>query len=49
MNFEEAETKPINSASKGKVLGVIVLTDNRNSLSHEKLPMPDYRCSGFKG
>ena len=52
MNFEEAEIErgdsPIGKG-KGKVLGVIVLTDNRQGRSHEKPSVPDYRCSGFKG
>ena len=31
MNFEEAETKPNNPSSKGKMLGVIMIIDNRNN------------------
>jgi hypothetical protein len=50
MNSEEAEIdigSPTNS--KGKVLGVIVLTDNRQTQPKDKSGYSDYRCSAFKG
>lgn len=50
MNFEEAEIEhPCSPQGKGKVLGVIVITDNRHPQSQDKSTVPDYRCSGFKG
>lgn len=49
MNFEDAEIdNSCSPAGKGRILGVIVLTDNRQSKSVEKASMPDFRCSAFK-
>ena len=50
MNFEDAEIE--NSSSlpgRSKVLGVIVLTDNRENRTYDRSPQTDYRCSAFKG
>jgi len=50
MNFEDAEIdNGLSPAGKGKILGVIVLTDNRQSRTSEKTAVPDFRCSAFKG
>ncbi len=49
MSFEDAEIdNSCSTAGKGRILGVIVLTDNRQSKSAEKGPIPDFRCSAFK-
>jgi hypothetical protein len=50
MNFEDAEIDNSGTPSgKGKILGVIVLTDNRINKSIDKNNNNDFRCSAYKG
>ena len=50
MNFEEAELDNSGTPNnKSKILGVIVLRDNRQTEPVRKNSQPDYRCSAFKG
>jgi hypothetical protein len=49
MNFEEAELDNSSTPNnKSKILGVIVLRDNRQVEPIHKSSQPDYRCSAFK-
>jgi len=50
MNFEDSELDNNGTpAGKGKILGVIVLTDNRTNKTNDKSNNNDFRCSAFKG
>ncbi len=50
MNFEDAEIDNNGTPTgKGKILGVIVITDNRLNKSNDKTNNPDFRCSAYKG
>jgi hypothetical protein len=50
MHFSDAEIEYSSTPQgKGKVLGVIVLTDNRQDKASDKKPLPTYKSSGFKG
>ena len=49
MNFEEAELDNSSTPNnKSKILGVIVLRDNRQVEPIRKGSQSDYRCSAFK-
>lgn len=50
MHFSDAEIENSSTPQgKGKVLGVIVLTDNRQDKASDKKPLPSYKSSAFKG
>ena len=50
MNFEDAEIDQSSTPNaKSKVLGVIVLTDNRQTPQDAKEKSQTFRCSAFKG
>jgi len=50
MNCQLSEIESSNASSnKGRVLGVIVLTDNRMKKTEDKPNTYDYRNSAFKG
>lgn len=50
MNFEDAEIDNSGTYSgKCKILGVIVLTDNRINKPNDKTNNNDFRCSAYKG
>jgi hypothetical protein len=49
MSFEEAENDASNGVSaKQKIVGVIVLTDNRKQTQPEKSVELDFKSSAFK-
>lgn len=50
MNFEDTEIdNRCTPSGKSKILGVIVLTDNRINKPNDKNNTNDFRCSAFKG